>query len=102
MMNDETTLELAHYAIEELTESLDFIASSIEKLAEAQEKTAQAIFHMAREDGPIEIAGFEIGKSLKLISEAVKQADCYDSSLGDDLSAALLKVAEIISQKKGE
>ena len=95
-MKEETIGELAHYLIEELTGSLDLIANSIKELAVAQDKTAQAIFHMAREDGPIEFVGGEIRKSGDLIATAIGRADYYDSSLGDEIGAGLIKAANVL------
>ena len=59
-MKEETMADLANHLIEELTSSLDLIAASIKELAVAQDKSAQAIFHMAREDGPIEFVGGQV------------------------------------------
>ena len=95
-MKEETIVELAHYLIEELTGSLNLIANSIKELAVAQNKTAEAIFHMAREDGPIEFVGGEIRKSGDLIATAIKSADYYDSCLGGDIEAGLIKAVNVL------
>ena len=95
-MKEETIADLANHLIEELTLSLDLIAASIKELAVAQDKTTQAIFHMAREDGPIEFVGGEIRKSGDLIATAIGRADYYDGSLGDEIGAGLIKAANVL------
>tara|TARA_R110000868_G_scaffold298_4_gene2477 strand:- start:4378 stop:4707 length:330 start_codon:yes stop_codon:yes gene_type:complete len=102
MMKEETIADLANHLIEELTSSLDLIAASIKELAVAQDKTAQAIFHMAREDGPIEFVGGEIRKSGDLIATAIGRADYYDGCLGDDIEAGLIKAANVLKNSDNE
>ena len=101
-MKEETIADLANHLIEELTSSLDLIAASIKELAVAQDKTAQAIFHMAREDGPIEFVGGEIRKSGDLIATAIGRADYYDGCLGDDIEAGLIKAANVLKNSDNE
>jgi len=96
MMKEETIIELANHLIEDLASSLDLIAASIKELAVAQDKTAQAIFHMAREDGPIEFVGGEIRKSGDVIAKAIIAGDYYDSSLGTDIADGLFSAANIL------
>ena len=95
-MKEETIADLANHLIEELTSSLDLIANSIKELAVAQNKTAEAIFHMAREDGPIEFVGGQIRQSGDLIATAIGRADYYDGSLGDEIEAGLIKAVNVL------
>lgn len=95
-MEEETILELSHYFIEELTSSLGLIAASIKEIAVAQDMTAKAILHMAREDGPIEFVGGEIRKSGDVIAKAINAGDYYDSCLGTDIADGLFSAANIL------
>ena len=101
-MKDETIERLVCYVLEELTPSLDSIAAAIKELAVAQDKTAQAIFHMAREDGPIEFVGGEIRKSGDLIATAIGRADYYDGCLGDEIEAGLIKAANVLKNSDND